>query len=748
MSEKDEALNSQMELKRLCTTRSSVKGRITKFKNYLETLKSFETICPFEVITLRSKLNKFELLFTEFEEVQRRIESINGDCLETELSIRDLIEQEFHHCIALAQQTIDRNAPRTSEHSNTSSRRSSSHCRHHEGCGDPVGFKLPTIKIPNFDGTYFKWLEFRDTFTSLVHKNPKIKNIHKYYYLNSYLEGEAARVISNLEVTDDNYTQAWEILYKRYNNKRQLVNNHLKSLLSVETVRETEKSLRFIIDHITKNLRALKTLGLPTDSWDALIIFIICEKLDSKTSFKWEESKGALDDVPTLNEFFDFLKNRADVLESVNRNKHSQKNNSQAHLKSQTQSRALVATSTNSVNNSTKESSPPSSLGCLFCKGEHRLYECSAFKSKSADDRMSFVSSVKLCHNCLRTGHSARRCRLPGGCRTCKHRHNSLLHESLCKKEEVPNAEAVSMSAFSSSQVLLCTAEVYLFNPTNNKNMTARALLDSGSQSSFITERVMQHLQLIPQPSNTKIVGIGDTSLKYKPERCAVRLQSKRSSFSAVFSCLVLPSISDKLPKVSFNTEHLKLSGFSLADPSFNKSDTVDMLIGADLFWTIIESEQQSLGDNNPVLRNSKLGWLVAGPMFPIKYFPDREQVHCNLSRNEDLVDLHNDLARFWELEKVPDRMVLSEEEQFCEQHFLTNTTRTSEGRFCVKFPLRDDRDCLGDSFRLARKRFINLESRFKRQPLLKDLYFSFMNEYAQLGHLSETKYKESSPTT
>ncbi|KAI5643754.1 putative peptidase (DUF1758) domain-containing protein [Phthorimaea operculella] len=362
---------------------------------------------------------------------------------------------------------------------------------------------------------------------------------------------------------------------------------------------------------------------------------------------------------------------------------------------------------------------------------------------------------MKLCQNCLRKGHVTRRCRLPGVCRVpgCRKVHNSLLHAALNKKEdENTSAEsAVMTTAVSTSELMLCTAEVILVNPDDpKKSITVRAMLDNASQSMLVSERVVQALRLPSQPSCTRLVGVGETPCKLIPDRCAVKIQSKHNSFSITMSCLVLPSISGKLPKNSYSVEHFNLSDYLLADPNFNKSNTVDMLIGVELFWDLIIFEKRSLGPNYPVLINSKLGWLVAPPsIVDGKSFSSPEESYCNFTRNDDVINLHNDMAKFWELEKVPDKAILSEEEKECEQHFVSNTTRTEDGRFCVKLPLRDDRDCLGNSYRLAEKRFLNLESRFRRQPLLKELYFDFIDEYARLGHLSiydtpssNTKYR------
>lgn len=730
-------------LSSLNAKRGVTKGRLTKFKNYVDNLLTLETISTLEISKLVMKLSRIETLFIEFDELQSRLELLNVSDLSVELTTRDIFEQDFDTYISLAQQVIKKHTPSKSSETEMTSNMSAQATlddHHHSS----LGFKLPVIKIPNFDGTYYKWLEFKETFISLVHDNERIKNIHKFHYLNSYLEGEAARVLCNLEVSAKNYPEAWNLLCERFDNKRQLINNHLKSLFSFESVRETDKSLRFVIDHVTKNLRALSTLGLPTDKWDILIIYMVTAKLDNTTCFKWEEHRNNISEIPTLSEFFNFLKCRADVLETVFRNKQERQgkpgpfNSTSSQPKPQT--RSYVVTSKDSTSHSNKH------FECAVCKENHRLYECSTFKSKSPEDRNSIVKSLKLCQNCFRTGHSVDNCKLPGSCRVCKKRHNSLLHIHKTDQTNDSNNSLV-MSALSSHEILLCTAKVRITNPNSNLSISVRALLDSGSQSSFISLAVMRQLNLTSQPSNVNVIGIGQVPLNQTTERCGLQLQSEQTSFKVSMFCLVLPKISDNLPKVSFDSQILNLPNVKLADPSFNKPSTIDMLIGADLFWELIGSKQISLGKNKPILRDSKLGWLVAGPLPTFPTPKSQKQVICNFVRNNDYnpndnsyANIEKQMSIFWEIENLPQTKAYTTEEKLCEQHFISNTIREDSGRFCVALPLRESRDCLGSSYPLAKKRFINLEARFRKQPELKKAYSEFVDEYTELGHLSEIK--------
>lgn len=739
----------------LTTTRSSIKGRITKFKNYINLLKECDNISSEQMDELSLRLDRFRALLTQFDEVQTQIEVANPTSLDLELGAREEVEHDFFTLISAAQRMIEKSTGQSDFTSVKSEVQS--HCSHdHE-----VNFRLPIIKIASFDGSYFKWLEFRDTFDSLIHSSDKIKPIHKFHYLISYLEGEASQVISNLEVTESNYAEAWRLLCDRYNNKRQLICNHLNSLFNLQPIgRESAKGLRFLVDHVSKNLRALNTLGQPTDKWDTLIIYMVSAKLDSNTNLKWEEFKGTLtdidDEMPSLSDFNRFLKGRADVLESVQRQRadkpiHNKREPCPSHNKLEKSSMRTFT-----ISASPGGASTAASVSCAFCGGSHRIYDCSSFLSMSIEERISCAAKLKLCLNCLRKGHTSHRCRV-GPCMTCRRRHNTLLHREAAQAVATPGAVAPppgsepgggvacnNMAVSPSSHVLLSTALVDVYNPVNNNYVTVRALLDSGSMTSLMTDNLKQKLQLVPQRSTISVVGVGNIPLSGTPERCAVQIRSRHNNkFSFDLSCLVLPTISSNLPHKYIDISHLNLPlNLTLADPTFNEPAPIDVLIGADMFWHLIGSEQMALGKDMPIMRKSKLGWVLAGPISDYSRsngISFNSFLHCNhVSMRDNLDTLDESMTKFWKLEEIPQpASCYTDIEAECEQHFMTHTYRDDNGRFYVRLPLITEPDCLGNSYRLAKKRFIALEKRFKRNPELKMLYEQFINEYADLGHLS-----------
>ncbi|XP_045456195.1 uncharacterized protein LOC123666030 [Melitaea cinxia] len=733
------------ELKDLCVRRSSVKGRITKFKTYLNSISSIG-LTPLQIGELQLKVDKIKKLSDDFDMLQSRIEVLNFENMTSELIERDNIEQDFCITIATGLQIIQNNQKDTS---NTSSPREDQTILEHSCCNHDrheVNFKLPQIQISKFDGSYFRWLDFRDSFLSLVHNNNRLQAIHKFHYLVSYLEGDAARIVSNIEISEANYNDAWLLLCERYDNKKQLITHHLSALFNINTVaRESERSLRFLVDHVTKNLRALATLGEPTDKWDTLIIHMVSSKLDNVTMVKWQEYRNTLDDVPTLKQFHKFLSDRSDVLESLNRNKPDK-------ILSQSRPAIPLIRKNNFGERQLKSFAATSQINyrCVLCKGDHRIYNCPIFLNKNVEERKIEVSKLNLCPNCLRFGHSIRECHL-GPCRECNKRHNTLLHITKNKtSSKIPTVENDtnlsnnhSLANFSKqnfNQIILSTALINVTNPNTNQSKTVRALLDCGSQSSFITQSLKQSLSLDSNPIHTiNVIGIGNNSCDKVTESCNLKFNSLvNKDFSISLSCLVLKNLSGEIPIQSINIQQFKLpKNIQLADPTFDQPAPVEIIIGADVFWDILGSEQRSLGPNNPKLRSSKLGWLIGGPISTSTNIHKSNYNQC-LSNLSYFNKIDSQLSKFWELESVPQDPILSDADKECENHFIRHTYRLPSGRFCVRLPLANTPDVLGDSYTLAKRRFLNLEKRLNKKPEMKSQYSNFINEYAQLGHLEK----------
>lgn len=183
--------------------------------------------------------------------------------------------------------------------------------------------KLPQIKILEFSGAYKKWFNFRDTFNTLINSNPSLNDIQKYFYLQSALQGEATHVISSLEISEANYKVAWNLLTARFENEKVIIRTHLKNIFELPNVASNSHvSLRQFSDNFLKHYRALENLNLPVNTRDAILLYLLINKLGFISKKEWETSTSQ-NENPTTQDFINFVAKRYQFLESIDAKKSS-----------------------------------------------------------------------------------------------------------------------------------------------------------------------------------------------------------------------------------------------------------------------------------------------------------------------------------------------------------------------------------------------------------------------------------------
>ncbi|XP_057671224.1 uncharacterized protein LOC130902951 [Diorhabda carinulata] len=347
----------------------------------------------------------------EFEDIQGNIEKLTEAAdLDNQLELRHKFEDEYFKQITLAKRFLREHEIKSSPSDSTSSSENSPEIQTNEHLQSLNNVRLPTINLPKYSGVYQNWLEFRDTFYSLIHENKSVSNIQKFHYLRASLEGEAALVIKSLEISTANYEVAWNALLDRYDNNKLLIHNHVKSLFSGESVmKESASGLRKLIDDFSKNLRALSQLNQPVSEWDRLLVFLISTKLDNSTLREWENVKSDIENT-TFKDIKDFLKSRADMLEMIAQN--------------QTDKRRISSSNTRSFLVTDNQIRTPV---CVLFEGNHYIHNCQQFLKLSIEEREGKAKALKLCTNCLKKGHYSKVCRR-GTCIKCHGKHNTLLH--------------------------------------------------------------------------------------------------------------------------------------------------------------------------------------------------------------------------------------------------------------------------------------------------------------------------------
>ena len=98
----------------------------------------------------------------------------------------------------------------------------------------PKNVKLPTIKLPTFDGSILQWQEnFVDLFWTAIHQRRDVGNATKFHYLLSQLTGDASQLMVGFNRTDSEYEEAVLLLKQTYGNKNKLIVAHLFAIFDL-----------------------------------------------------------------------------------------------------------------------------------------------------------------------------------------------------------------------------------------------------------------------------------------------------------------------------------------------------------------------------------------------------------------------------------------------------------------------------------------------------------------------------------
>lgn len=618
--------------------------------------------------------------------------------------------------------------------------------------------KLPAITIPKFDGNYQAWPAFYDLFRSLVHDDTRIAAVHKLHYLKSSLTGEPEHLLRRFQVTNLNYDPAWEMLTQRYQNKHMLVNTILKTLFNQPRMNhESAQGIKSLMDTTVECVHSMTSLGIDTSSWDAILNYIVVNRLTPETHLLWEQGLENSSDIPKFSELKEFLETRHRALEMVSPKSISQhnlirNNNSNGNRKSQ----------------SFHTSASNTGFTCSLCSQGHNIRQCEQFTNLSLPSRFKIISSKKLCSNCLSSSHLCAKCPSKHRCMKCKKRHHTLLHTtddnnqaSQSVKSTVESTPSTSSKVnpfsqvnssseinsfhakgiYQSSNILLATAMVRV-NSDNGRYIYLRALLDQGSQSSFITESASQRLGLRKEKVKVTISGIGDgQTISNSKVRLEINAHFQQK-LNLVLNAFVLRSLTRMLPSSDLHVSHWShISGLTLADPEFATSSTIDLVLGADVYAEILLDGVRRGPSGTPTAQKTQLGWILSGNSVDISP-PKCINIVSMCSR----IHLEDQLKKFWELEEISTKRLLTDEESYCESLYEETFTRNSDGRCVVKLPFKQNLQAsksLGSSKQIALTRFLQTERSLRAKPDYAAQYITCLNEYIDLNHMEPVPKSE-----
>nr|CAI5839091.1 unnamed protein product [Callosobruchus analis] len=595
---------------------------------------------------------------------------------------------------------------------------------------------MPKMELPEFSGDIRHWLTFYEIFKSSIHDNPNLNKSDKIHYLIGRLKGPALIVCSGIEATGENYEIIWNALIDRYHDKRFLANSYLEQILDFKPLRnDSSKDLGTFLERVDSAVAALKKLDLP-DLSDFILFYLARSKLDSETMKCFDNLKRATR-IPTYTELKEFISEQLKI---------SQIN------KSTSFKNCSISRSPSTFFAQEHRTENSLSRFCIFCKGQnHHIASCKKFRNLTPDARYTTVKNNNWCYRCLSNKHMVRNCSSNKKCSVCSLNHHFLLH--LGKKENneisatVRSSEVSKMEPTASTSVqgdsfcsvgtdhrgtvLLSTAVVRVNNAAIS-NSSARFILDSGSQVNLVTFDCCKRLGLTVTKICSSVRGLGQNlqSVKGMVELILVSRYDTGKRFA--MRTLVVEKITDKLPRLPINAKIFdKFDGLPLADNEFGIPGQIDGIIGAELFPLLLGIDKIVCDGGSPYAIQTAFGYVIMGEV-PIT---GSDNVDSFLVYQEESV-IENLLRKFFELENVPDRVVMNEDDRICEKLYAESVQRDMSGRFTVALPFKLSPDNLGNSKFVAENRLLSLEKRLSRSVELRVQYNSVMKDFIDQDHM------------
>ena len=276
--------------------------------------------------------------------------------------------------------------------------------------------------------TYGNSPEFKETFTK--HVEPQYSADKLAFVLRNHLVESVREEVANV---GDNYGKLWERLDQKYGNVGKLIDAILFQIKNLPSESTNSRATLDMINVVEKAYRDLQHLNQETEMHNATTISMIEERLPLNIRHEWvklvaSKHMGSSEKFKMLMELLGDWRCRLEYASDSIRVTPDQRGNVY-FLDEPNQG-------TQSYGYNTKSSKKP---GCWLHKlfgeaGEHPIWRCREFQSRSIKERIQLAVSNKACQVCLLQNcpgvAEPSECKSKFKCREngCGKIHNRLLH--------------------------------------------------------------------------------------------------------------------------------------------------------------------------------------------------------------------------------------------------------------------------------------------------------------------------------
>ncbi|XP_032799831.2 uncharacterized protein LOC116936783 [Daphnia magna] len=337
-----------------------------------------------------------------------------------------------------------------------------------------------------------------------------MRPIEKFSRLKVHSTEDAAGAISYLDLTDNNYNKAIDILTGKYNNPRSVKADHYITITELPRVEHQEdfKGLRKLNDKAMGHALNFGSLDQQTAQNEA-IMEILTSKLLIELKTRWHGKTRQFH--KTLTDFFTFIDSIAGDWEYAYSTEKQEKKKTRPEASEKTQrvtfattptAAELAVTGTATEYPRDRKQYAAVKRRCLFCNDKNSTAKCDITLEK----KLELIKKEKRCLKCLGQNHQVRECWSTRKCYKCGQGH----HTSICNKAVKPKSVIATVAASPMLKVAddaPLSIEARLFGGVSVQTATvvvegpngwhkAIVYIDQGSNATLVRSELAQTLGL------------------------------------------------------------------------------------------------------------------------------------------------------------------------------------------------------------------------------------------------------------
>jgi len=627
--------------------------------------------------------------------------------------------------------------------------------------------KLPLIELKQFGGDIKDWLPFWGQFRR-IHEDKEIQNEDKMHYLvQATIPGTRPRdIVNSFPATAENYEKVIESLRNRFGREELLVEFYIRELLNLIIKNVTDQKEKFSIselyDKLESYLRSLESIGMTSDKYAAMLFPLVESCIPEEILRVWLRNHASIitgenSHSEKLKQLLLFLRNEVEGEQRISLAKTGFKlielgTKKESRKDKKYQDERSVPTANDLFSGHNKVTSHNEKNSCIFCEKNHESRDCFVAQKMSLNQKNDEIKKKNGCFFCLKVGHRAKQCKTNVRCLLCSKRHWGVMCPNLQtnqkrndvekKKEEETQNVSLASTSFP-DEVFLQTLLINV--DANKRQKTVRALIDTGSQRSYILKETAADIGCQPCGSEALIHALfgGVTTKKEIHKRYEVNIRSLEGDFSRRLNLLEQSKICG--PVISLQPgpwiEELKQKNIHVSDIG-RRNLKIEVLIGADVAGALLTGRVHKL-ENGLTAVESLLGWTVMGKMNDC--ISERNALSMS-SITTSMLTHSTDIENLWKLEAIgiadpKENKTDSELEEAVWNHFH-KTLKMVENRYEVSLPWINEKEALPSNREIAEKRLISTTKKLILKGKF-EAYNAVFQEWLESGVIEEVPEEE-----